>query len=240
MEYKDYYAVLGVEKDATEGEIKSAFRKLARKYHPDINKDEGAEEKFKEISEANEVLSDVEKRAAYDQLGSGYQPGQEFHPPPDWDAGFEFSGGGSKMSDAEQAAFSDFFEDLFGRAERARRAERTQFHAKGQDHHAKVLIDIDDAFNGAKRTIGLKMPKVTADGHVVTETRTLNVNIPKGVRPGQHIRSRDRGRLVWERVKRVIFIWRLRSIHILYTNSMDEIFISTSLSHHGRPHLAAK
>jgi len=190
MDYKDYYAVLGVEKDATQDEIKRAFRKLARKYHPDINKEEDAEKKFKEISEANEVLSDPEKRAAYDQLGTGYSPGQDFRPPPDWDAGFEFSGGGPGVSGAEQAAFSDFFEELFGRAQRAQQAE---FHAKGQDHHAKVLIDIVDAYKGAKRTIELKLPKVTADGHLITETRTLNVSIPKGVHAGQHIRLKGQG-----------------------------------------------
>ncbi len=193
MEYKDYYNVLGVEKTATQDEIKKAYRKLARKYHPDLNKEEGAEDKFKEIGEAHEVLKNLEKRAAYDQLGSGYQPGQDFTPPPNWDAGFEYSTGfsGTGARGAEGgAAYSEFFEDLFGQAERAQRA---QFHARGQDHHARILIDLDDAFTGAKRPIQLKVPKVTADGHVVTEERTLNVNIPKGVRAGQHIRLKGQG-----------------------------------------------
>ena len=190
MQYKDYYAALGVSKDATQDEIKAAYRKLARKYHPDLNKESAAEEKFKEIGEANEVLSDPEKRAAYDQLGSSYQPGQDFRPPPDWDAGFEFSGGFSGSDGDDGAAFSDFFESLFARS---RQEQRRQFHAKGQDHHARVLIDIDDAFHGAKRAIQLKMPKVTADGHVITEQRTLNVNVPKGVRAGQHIRLKGQG-----------------------------------------------
>jgi curved DNA-binding protein len=193
MEYKDYYAAIGVEKDATQAEIKRAYRKLARKYHPDLNKEEGAEERFKEIGEANEVLSDPEKRAAYDQLGASYRPGQDFQPPPNWDAGFEFSGGFSGADDDDAGAFSDFFENLFGQAYRAERSQHTRFHAKGRDHHAKVVIDLDDAFKGAKRSIQLKVPKVTADGHVITELRTLNVKIPKGVHAGQHIRLAGQG-----------------------------------------------
>lgn len=192
MKYKDYYAALGVAKDATQDEIKKVYRKLARKYHPDLNKEKGAEERFKQISEAHEVLGDPEKRAAYDQLGAGFQPGQDFQPPPNWDAGFEFTGRPSQGS-RDGAAFSEFFEDLFGRAQRAERAERAQWNAKGQDHHAKVLIDLEDAFSGAKRAIGLKVPKVTSDGHVVTETRNLNVTIPKGLRAGQHIRLKGQG-----------------------------------------------
>src|SRR5262245_35739304 len=108
MQFKDYYSSLGVKRDATAEEIKKAFRKLARKYHPDVSKEPDAEVRMKEINEANAVLSDPEKRAAYDQLGSNYQSGQDFRPPPDWDAGFEFSDHGG-------AEFSDFFEQLFGR-----------------------------------------------------------------------------------------------------------------------------
>src|SRR6187401_1901653 len=108
MEYRDYYKILGVERDASADAIKSAYRKLARRFHPDISKEKDAESRFKEVSEAYEVLKDPEKRAAYDQVGRGFKPGQEFRPPPDWDAGFEFSGG-------ENAEFSDFFEALFGR-----------------------------------------------------------------------------------------------------------------------------
>lgn len=196
MEYKDYYSVLGVKKDATQDEIKKVYRKLARKYHPDLNKEEGAEDKFKEISEAHEVLKDPEKRTAYDQLASSYQPGQDFNPPPDWNAGFEYSGGYSGMGAGgagDGGAYSDFFEDLFGQAYKAERTQHAQLHAKGQDHHAKILIDLDDAFTGAKRAIQLKVPKVTEDGHVITAQRTLNVNIPKGVRAGQHIRLKGQG-----------------------------------------------
>ncbi len=192
MEYKDYYNILGIAKEATQDEVKKAFRKLARKFHPDLNKEDGAEEKFKEIGEAHEVLKDPEKRAAYDQLGTNYQPGQDFRPPPDWDAGFEYSGGASPdgMAGSGASSFSNFFEELFGKNYQE---QRTQFHTKGQDHHAKVLIDLEDAFNGAKRAIQLAVPKVTTDGHVITEQRTLNVKIPKGVRAGQHIRLKGQG-----------------------------------------------
>ncbi len=187
MQYKDYYAALGITKDATQDDVKRAYRKLARKFHPDLNKDKGAEERFKEIGEANEVLGDPEKRAAYDQVGAGYQPGQDFQPPPDWDAGFEYSGG------AQDAVFSEFFEHLFGRSQRAEYPGGPRFNVAGQDHHARILIDLEDAFAGATRAIQLKMPKVTGDGHVITEQRTLNVNIPKGVQPGQHIRLKGQG-----------------------------------------------
>ena len=112
MKFRDYYETLGVARDATQDEIKRAYRKMARKYHPDLNKDEGTEERFKAVGEAYEVLKDPEKRAAYDQLGENWKAGQDFQPPPEWDAGFEFSGGGYTAQDA--AGFSDFFEDLFG------------------------------------------------------------------------------------------------------------------------------
>ena len=109
MEFKDYYKVLGLERTATQDEIKRAYRKLARKYHPDINKEVGAEAQFKELGEAYEVLGDAEKRAAYDQLGNEWKPGQEFKPPPDWDAGFEFSGAPSAR---HHSRFQRFFREL--------------------------------------------------------------------------------------------------------------------------------
>jgi len=195
MEYKDYYKNLGVERNATQDEIKRAYRKLARTYHPDVNKEAGAEAKFKEAGEAYEVLKDPEKRTAYDQLGANWQQGQDFRAPPNWDAGFEFSGGGYTEGDASQ--FSDFFDSLFGGA-RMRGGggpfgERAQFHAQGQDHHAKIEIDLRDAFTGAKRAISLRTPEVDAGGHVGLKERTLNVSIPKGVREGQHIRLAGQG-----------------------------------------------
>ena len=136
MEYKDYYEVMGVSRDATQDEIKRSYRKLARKYHPDVSKASDAEERFKALGEAYEVLKDPEKRAAYDQLGANWQGGQDFNAPPDWDAGFEFSGGGFTGGDASD--YSDFFESLFGQAYAAQGGgRRAGFHARGQDRHAK-------------------------------------------------------------------------------------------------------
>ena len=193
MEFRDYYQIMGVGRNATQDEIKRAYRKLARKYHPDISKDADAEEKFKEMGEAYEVLKDPEKRAAYDQLGQKYKDGQDFTPPPGWDAGFEFSGGGFEGA-ADSAVFSDFFESLFGHGGFTRdRGQAGGFHVRGQDHHAKILIDLEDAIQGATRTITLQVPEVNPQGHVQTRSRTLNVNIPKGVKQGQQIRLAGQG-----------------------------------------------
>ena len=189
MEFKDYYQVLGVEKTAPADEIKKAYRKLARKFHPDVSKEPDAEKRMKEVNEANAVLSDPEKRAAYDQLGSRWQTGQDFQPPPGWDAGFEFSGDGAHG--AQAADFSDFFASLFGRTGRDRGTGGYQM--RGGDHHAKILIDLPDAYHGATRTITLRAAKLDASGRVVTEERTLNVQIPKGVKEGQHIRLAGQG-----------------------------------------------
>ena len=194
MKFKDYYQTLGVARDATADDIKKAFRKLARKYHPDVSKEADAELRMQEVNEANAVLSDPEKRAAYDQLGRGHQPGEDFRPPPDWDAGFEFSGQG--YSPHEAAAFSDFFSELFGRmggAHPGTRHAHAGFRAQGEDHHAKVLLDLEDAFSGATRQISLRVPKVDAQGRVQLETRTLNVKIPRGVHAGQVIRLAGQG-----------------------------------------------
>ena len=122
MEYKDYYKILGVERNATQDEIKRAYRKLARTFHPDVNKEAGAEAKFKDAGEAYEVLKDPEKRAAYDELGANWKQGQDFRPPPNWDAGFEFSGGG--YTEADPSQFSDFFEQMFGGIRGGRRPRR--------------------------------------------------------------------------------------------------------------------
>lgn len=199
MDFKDYYEIMGVNKDASQDEIKRAYRKLARKYHPDVSKEADAEARFKEIGEAYEVLKDPEKRAAYDQLGSNWKAGQDFNPPPGWDAGFEFSGGGFTGSD--NADYSDFFESLFGRggfaagagAGRSYRTGGGGFNMRGQDHHAKILIDLEDAYTGASRAITLQAPEMDASGHVVNRTRTLNVKIPKGVKQGQRIRLSGQG-----------------------------------------------
>jgi len=196
MEFKDYYKVLGVDKTATEADIKRAFRKLARKFHPDVSKEPNAAARMAEVNEANAVLSDPEKRAAYDELGR--QPyasaGHEFRPPPNWDAGFEFS-----SRPGEDGEFSDFFEQLFGHAARQRSARsgaagaRQSVPIPGEDHHAKIELDLLDAYAGAQRTITLRSARLDDQGHVVHDERHLEVSIPKGVREGQHIRLAGRG-----------------------------------------------
>jgi len=193
MDFKDYYKIMGVERDASQDEIKRAYRKLARKYHPDVSKEPDAELRFKEVGEAYEVLKDPEKRSAYDQLGANWQAGQEFRPPPDWDAGFEFRGGGFTGGDA--SSYSDFFESLFGHGfERAQPGRRQAgFYARGEDHHAKVVIRLEDAYHGATRSITLRTPVVDDSGHITTKQHSLNVKIPQGVKQGQRIRLAGQG-----------------------------------------------
>ena len=193
MEFKDYYDTLDVKRDASRDEIKRAYRKLARKYHPDISKEPNAEESFKQVGEAYEVLKDPEKRIAYDQLGANWQAGQDFNPPPDWDQGFEFHGGGFTDSNAEE--FSDFFESLFGQGGHRGGQAYTQreFHVRGEDSHARILIDLEDAYQGTSRTLTLKQTEMGTDGRPVAKERTLNVRIPRGVRQGQHIRLAKQG-----------------------------------------------
>ena len=189
MEFKDYYDILEVKRDAPKDEIKRAYRKLARKYHPDVSKEADAEERFKQVGEAYEVLKDPEKRAAYDQLGANWQAGQDFRPPPDWDQGFEFDGDG--FSDAQ---FSDFFESLFGQRGPGGSARgQRDYHARGRDTHARVVIDLEDAYLGGSRTLTLKHSELGADGRPALKERTLNVRIPRGVRQGQHIRLAKQG-----------------------------------------------
>jgi curved DNA-binding protein len=192
MEYKDYYKIMGLQRDATQDELKRAYKKLARKYHPDVSKEANAEEKFKEVGEAYEVLKDPEKRAAYDQLGATYQAGQEFHPPPNWDAGFEFQGGGFRGEDVR--GFSDFFEELFGRqGGGAHPGYQQQFSAHGEDHHASIEVDLEDAFHGAVRNITLQTPQLDAHGKIQITQRTLKVKIPRGIKDGQQMRLAGQG-----------------------------------------------
>lgn len=199
MQFRDYYEIMGVKRDATQDDIKRAYRRLARKYHPDVSKEAGAEEKFKEVGEAYEVLKDPEKRAAYDQLGKNWKAGQEFRPPPNWDEGFEFSGRGSTDGYAGYGGqgrdqFSDFFEQLF----RQSRGQQSPFgggrmQMRGEDRHARIHIDLRDSYTGAQRGITLHVPEETADGHVITRDKTLNIKIPQGIRDGQKIRLTGQG-----------------------------------------------
>jgi len=200
MDYKDYYKILEVERSATQDEIKRAYRKLVRKYHPDVNTGADAAEaeaRFKEVGEAYEVLSDPEKRAAYDQLGADWKAGQQFKAPPDWDDGFEFSGGG--YTQADQGNFSDFFDDLFagrrGQGGQTQGGPRTtrEFHAHGQDSHAKIVISLQEAYDGGSRDFTLRAPELDDSGHVVLRERSIRVKIPKGVTEGKHIRLRGKG-----------------------------------------------
>lgn len=194
MRYKDYYAVMGVDRNATQDDIKRAYRKLARKYHPDVSSEPNAEERFKEVGEAYEVLKDPEKRTAYDRLGADWEAGQDFRPPPDWNEGFEFHGGGFTGADSEQ--FSDFFDSLFGKGGFARGFTGRPshgFHSRGEDTHAKILIDLEDAYRGVTRTVKLEHPELGADGRPAVKARTLKVRIPKGVTQGQQIRLAKQG-----------------------------------------------
>jgi len=191
MEYKDYYKILGVARDASLDQIKRAFRKLARKYHPDVSKEPAAEERFKEINEAHEVLRDKERRAAYDQLGSGWRPGQEFHPPP---GEGRFYAGGERVSPEDLGRFSDFFASIFGGGGfRAEAGGFDDFARRGQDQTAKLLISLEDAYHGATRALQLDIPELDAHGHVVNRKRTLKVRIPAGVTQGQQIRLTGQG-----------------------------------------------
>jgi len=190
MEFKDYYATLGIERSATQDDIKRAYRKLARKFHPDLNKDPDAEARFKEVGEAYKALSDPEKRAAYDDVGRRFQPGQDFNPPPGWDGGFEFSGGDFEPGEAMD--YSEFFQSLFGRHVGGARGAGAA-RAPGGDHHAKIVIDLADSYRGARRTVSLHVPIVDARGRIAVQERQLEVDIPKGVREGQHLRLAGQG-----------------------------------------------
>jgi curved DNA-binding protein len=191
VEFKDYYKIMGVARDATDAQVKQAYRRLARKYHPDVSKEPDAEAQFKEVGEAYEVLRSPEKRAAYDRLGSGPEPGEDFRPPPDWGTGFEFSGAGPGAGESA-ADYSDFFEALFGRAaERGRHRGTGPGH--GEDHHAKVLLDLDATLEGGSRTFTLRVPEIDAEGHVIVQDRALHVRVPKGILAGQTIRLAGQG-----------------------------------------------
>ncbi len=187
MEYKDYYQIMGLPRNASQQEIKRAYRKLARKYHPDVSREANAEAHFKEVGEAYEVLKDPEKRQAYDQLGENWKTGQHFQPPPDWDKQFSFHGGSFTGADAEQ--FSDFFGSLFGRGNFSYRRQQG-FQQRGEDLRLRVMLELEDAYLGANRSLQLQANR---DNPQHPGIRQLNVNIPKGVYQGQQIRLAGQG-----------------------------------------------
>lgn len=185
--FKDYYQIMGLARDAGAEDIKRAYRKLARKYHPDVSKEKNAEERFKEIGEAYEVLKDPEKRAAYDQLGSNWAAGEDFTPPPGWGAGPR-PGGSAHFGGADQ--FSDFFETLFGFQRRAGTAGAAR---RGQDQQVTVELTLEEAFSGTTRMLDLTSPEYGSDGAARSKRRSLQVKIPAGVRPGQQVRLAGQG-----------------------------------------------
>lgn len=205
MEFKDYYKILGVSRQASLDDIKRSYRKLARKYHPDVSKEPQAEEHFKEVQEAYEVLKDPKKRDAYDQLGANWKNGQDFRPPPGWQpfGGFEDAFAGETGDDL--GGFSDFFSTLFGRQARAgaggfqhrhHQSFGGGFHERpqrGQDQHAKFKITLEEAYQGGAKTVQLQVPTADAQGRIHYSLRTLKINIPRGIVSGQQLRLAGQG-----------------------------------------------
>ncbi|CAA6800610.1 MAG: DnaJ-class molecular chaperone CbpA [uncultured Thiotrichaceae bacterium] len=232
MEYKDYYETLGLARDASQDDIKRAYRKFARKYHPDVSKEADAETQFKAVGEAYEVLKDPEKREAYDQLGANWKDGQQgFEPPPDWEQQFDFGGGGYTQGGSTHD-FSSFFDDLFGGAQSHggsyyQSSRGGGFPSKGENVRAKVMIDLEDSINGEVRSFSLHMPEMDQSGQMVSKLRTLKVKIPKGIKEGQTIRlskqgnqgagGGERGDLLLE----VVF-----NTHRLYTIDGKDIYLN--------------
>ncbi len=186
MKYKDYYAILGVARNADEATIKKAYRKLAHKYHPDVSKDPQGEAKFKEIAEAYATLKDPEKRAAYDQLGK-HAPGEDFRPPPDWGRRF----GGSQHS-FEDIDLSDLFAEFFGRGHRAG-GRRGPMPIPGEDYEVTAQITLEDAYRGAEVNLDLSVPELDEGGMLRRVPRSFKARIPKGATDGHRLRLRGKG-----------------------------------------------
>ena len=208
MEYRDYYETLNVPRTASADDIKKSYRRLARKFHPDVSKEKDAEAKFKQVQEAYEVLKDPEKRAAYDQLGSNWKAGQDFRPPPDFGGGFEYRGRPAGGSAGGYDSFSDFFSSLFGQQGFNQGGGNNPFEqapfgsggggrrrapARGRDHHARIDIDLEEAFRGGNRTFELKRPQVDNEGLLQMRKHTVKVTIPPGITQGQQLRLSGQG-----------------------------------------------
>jgi len=199
--FQDYYQTLGVNRTASQDQIRRAYRKLARKYHPDVNKAKDAEDKFKQVNEAHEVLKDPEKRKLYDQLGANWKAGQEFRPPPGWEnVRFEFGGAPGAEEFDLGGGFSDFFETLFGGRRATRRgggaggrATQATWSMPGQDHEAEIIVRLEDSYYGATRTITLQGQEVDEQGRLRPTSHTYEVRIPAGVTDGSRIRLAGKG-----------------------------------------------
>ncbi|MGO1462490.1 MAG: DnaJ C-terminal domain-containing protein [Marinobacter sp.] len=199
MDFKDYYAVLGVSESASPDEIKKAYRKLARKYHPDVSKEADADEKFKDLGEAYEVLKDPEKRGEYDQLRKyGAQSDGSFQPPPGWQSSSGFGGGGYTSADSRQ--FSDFFEQMFGGGGFAGNGFgatgggfRQTMRSRGEDVHARLSLPLEDVFSGSDKQVSFSVQEADGQGRVVARQKNLKVKIPAGMREGQHLRLKGQG-----------------------------------------------
>jgi curved DNA-binding protein len=215
MEYKDYYKIMGVSRNVTQEDLKKAYRKLAREFHPDVSKAPNAEQRFKEINEAYEVLKDPEKRAAYDRLGNNWRAGEQFRAPPDWDVGFEFRGGSNE-------GYSDFFDTFFRQSGFSTHHRRSQ---KREDHHAKIQITLEDSFNGENRSIQLQLPTLNERGQLVNKMRELNVKIPKGIIEGQKIRLIGQGISGGDLYLEITF-----ASHRFYRVENKDIFLDLPLS----------
>lgn len=191
MQYKDYYKIMGVEKNASAEEIKRSYRKLARKYHPDVSKEANAEEKFKELGEAYEVLKDPEKRAKYDQYGQYWQSqGQQEYEPQGARQGYQFyeAGGGAA---GVPPGFEEFINSIFG--QRGYQQQAHPFYEQAQDIHAKLNISLMDSFAGAEKTLQLQVPAVDKQGNMRQELRAIRVKIPQGIKDKQQIRLKGQG-----------------------------------------------
>lgn len=195
MEFVDYYKTMGLEEDATAEDIKRAYRKLARKYHPDVSKEQDSEARFKEIGEAYNVLKDPERRREYDEL-KRYQgaPGGGFRAPPGWQQRGSINPDDFQAYSGGAADFSDFFEEVFGSRFRQQAPHREQrFDVRGQDIHTSLAVSIQDAFNGTTVELSLRTPVMHADGGIRNESKNLRVKVPAGVVNGQKIRLRGQG-----------------------------------------------
>ncbi|MCC6730909.1 MAG: DnaJ domain-containing protein [Chthonomonadales bacterium] len=194
--YQDYYQTLGVPRDATTEQIQAAYRQLARKHHPDVSKEPDAEERFKQINEAYEVLRDAEKRRQFDALGAGWREGQEFRPPPEWAQGPNVRYRAVDLDDLNGGGFSDFFATLFGgrgAAPGSAAGARPVWRMRGQDVESELTIPLEEAYRGGTRTLTLHQLAPDGDGQTRTATRSLEVRIPAGAHDGTVLRLAGQG-----------------------------------------------